>query len=115
MRIQPFDTFLLMNLTDTEPTYAAFKPLPAFPSTWISAAHRECRKAGFCRKRTAMTVINERTKGRSSYRHNRPEYLRAYYCMKCGLWHLTHKQPFSLADHYLSRDESPDSRALASA
>lgn len=47
-------------------------------------------KTGYS-KREAETLLNQRTQGRNSYRHNRPKTLRIYECPDCGLWHLTHK------------------------
>lgn len=40
-------------------------------------------------KKEAETVINDRTEGRKHHRRNRPTYLRAYECPRCGHWHLT--------------------------
>ena len=52
---------------------------------------RRCTKACYADLKEATTTINERTKGRNSYRHNRPVYLRAYHCPHCGFYHLTSK------------------------
>lgn len=51
-----------------------------------------CAKACYT-KRQAREVLNRRTRGRRSVRHNRPKELRMYECPDCGGWHLTHK-PF---------------------
>lgn len=42
-------------------------------------------------KREAETTINQRLEGRHRHRRNRPTYLRAYECPRCGHWHLTSK------------------------
>lgn len=41
-------------------------------------------------KKGAKTAANFRTGGRKRYRHNRPAFLRPYYCDQCNGWHLTH-------------------------
>lgn len=53
-----------------------------------------CGKRGYETKKDALTVRNLRTRGRGrrGKRHGRPEFLRAYCCPDCGLWHLTHKR-----------------------
>lgn len=52
---------------------------------------RRCTKACYGSLKEAQTIINERTKGRKAYRHNRPVFLRAYPCPHCGFYHLTSK------------------------
>lgn len=52
---------------------------------------RQCTKACYGSLKEAQTIINERTKGRNPYRHNRPVFLRAYPCPHCGFYHLTSK------------------------
>lgn len=52
---------------------------------------RQCTKTCYPTLKEANTVINERTKGRKHYRHNRPVFLRAYPCPHCGFYHLTSK------------------------
>lgn len=50
-----------------------------------------CHKRQYS-KRDAQTMVNQRTRGRSRYRHNRPDFLRAYHCPNCNGWHLTHQE-----------------------
>lgn len=52
---------------------------------------RRCTKACYGSLKEAQTIINDRTKGRKAYRHNRPVFLRAYPCPHCGFYHLTSK------------------------
>jgi len=52
---------------------------------------RQCTKHCYATLKEAQTIINERTKGRARYRHNRPVFLRAYPCPHCGFYHLTSK------------------------
>ena len=44
-------------------------------------------------KKSAVSAINERERGRRNNRHNRrpPGSLRAYHCPDCLGWHITHK------------------------
>lgn len=51
----------------------------------------QCLKHCYATKKDADTVVNRRTQGRHSYRHQRPAYLRSYECPRCGFWHLTSK------------------------
>lgn len=52
-----------------------------------------CSKFPYRSKKDAQTALNARTRGRKRYRHNRPDFLRAYPCPSCGYWHLTHTRP----------------------
>jgi hypothetical protein len=47
-------------------------------------------KSRYPDKKTAVTVVNQRTRGRQKRRHGRPAFLRAYPCDVCNGWHLTH-------------------------
>jgi hypothetical protein len=49
-----------------------------------------CSKFAYPSKKDAVSQINFRTRGRSQYRHGRPEALRAYHCPHCNGWHITH-------------------------
>lgn len=46
-----------------------------------------CSKSSYPTKKAARTALNKRMRSR----RNRPDHLRAYWCPKCGQWHLTHK------------------------
>ncbi len=50
-----------------------------------------CTKHCYADKKEADTKINELTTGRRHHRRHRPDYLRSYYCGRCGFWHLTSK------------------------
>lgn len=66
---------------------------PLLPTAPRTADASECRKRRYPDKKSAVSEINERTTGghwRS--RRNRPAFLRAYHCDRCGGWHLTHKE-----------------------
>lgn len=49
------------------------------------------KKAQYPDKKSALSAINIRTKGRRENRHNRlpPGGLRAYHCPDCNKWHIT--------------------------
>lgn len=46
------------------------------------------KKLRYADKRAAMSQINLLMKRR----RNHPEHLRAYACLYCGGWHITHKE-----------------------
>lgn len=53
--------------------------------------HLQCTKHCYADKKAADSQINLLTQGRRHYRRQRPKYLRAYACGKCGFYHLTSK------------------------
>lgn len=56
------------------------------PDNWGCANKRR-----YATKKEIMTQINAFNR-HSRGRHGRPECLRAYYCDKCGGWHMTKGQ-----------------------
>lgn len=52
----------------------------------------ECEGKARYNKKAALSAVNRRTRGRSEYRHNRPDFLRAYPCPHCNGWHLTKRR-----------------------
>lgn len=91
------DRTTVADHTATWHQYFATKRLPIAEDRADGTESRACFKHGYPSKRAAETAANFRKQGKDRHgpdrgqKHNRPDYLRAYHCPDCNLWHLTHK------------------------